>query len=98
MVKPGEHYTVIVNGRTFDTYITENRVQRFVGNKVIRNIVDDMLRNPGTYTLNDIAREFAMGEIPLDDMIDFYVAMEYSVSGFGDVFEDAEITNSLHTK
>lgn len=35
----GDHFTVKVNGRNYDTVIDDHHVQRFVGNRVVRDFI-----------------------------------------------------------
>lgn len=101
---------VKLNGREFPTHIDEHGVQRFVGNQIIYNYVHrniglwEKLKHGeferlGGYGLNEVSIDYRVGMtgITLDEMLDFFTGMRYSVSGMIDLshFEAVEVENPL---
>ena len=98
--------TIIVNvgGRSFETYIDRNGVQRFRVNTVLNHLCDLMTKNltvdGKSYGLNDMCLEFFNGKFSNDDWLTWYTSFGYSVSGFMDLsfFDHLEIENPLWDK
>jgi hypothetical protein len=89
---PGDHIPVEIGKKTFDTFIDDHGVQRFVPNTIIEGIVDNGTeafnawlktdrRAPEPWNLNTLVMEYAEGKHTKDDLLDFYTGMGYSVSG-----------------
>lgn len=105
--KPGDHFIVKVGEREYDTVIDEHNTQRFVGNMAIRLMVDASgrdfdraLRGQGThpsFTLNTLAIAYDEGKVSLEDMLDFYTGMQYSVGALSTLsyFEQMEFSNPV---
>lgn len=100
---------VKLNGKDYPTHRVDG-VQRFVENPVVSRMVDKMgeaYDRLGTqfskhrlYGLNEIMSEFHMGRYTVEDMLDFYTQIGYSVSGMLGLscFEDVTVENPLWEK
>lgn len=96
-----EYIEVKVNGKPYQTYIDEHKVQRFVPNRAVERFVDsaneitcgfrELAEGLNLYDLNRLKRDVFKGEISLQEMIDIYTMIGYSVSGFADVFWDYDV-------
>lgn len=76
-----EKIPVIINGKTFQTFIDERGVQRFVGNAVMRRILDS-LDSHRVMNLNTLSIDHQSGMFSNDEWLEFYTSFNYSVSGF----------------
>lgn len=74
---------VKIAGKEFQTFITEDGVQRFCGNSVITKIMDSPPLNDsrGILSLNTLAINYHNGEFSSEDWLDFMTSFGYSVSG-----------------
>lgn len=102
-----DYIEVKVNGKPYQTYIDERGVQRFVPNKIVRRMLDslqDIWMEKGDKFFEDIGLyhpltrmnvDVHLGKISLQDKIDFYTMIDYSVDGFMDVFWDEEVEGEL---
>jgi hypothetical protein len=98
---PGTIIPIKINGKTVNTTIDKNGTQRLPKDEII-----DKLFNADLLDLNKIAQVAAGMSIPrpfgfngtftAEDRLTLYREyLGYSVSGFGEVFPDAEIENPL---
>lgn len=108
--KPGDHFTVKVNGIDYDTVIDAHGTQRYVANPFVKAFVDASMDEfekwmhsperragePAPFGLNDL--DYRPGEQgTLDELIAFGALHGYSVSGLCDYdfMEGVEIFNPL---
>ena len=93
--KEGDHFTVTINGRDYDTHIIKG-VQRFVGNPIVTAFVDASYRSDATFDLNDISYEPG-NPYTLDELIEFSTLHQYSVSGMCDLsfMDGVEVINPI---
>ncbi len=102
--RSGDHFEVRINGKIYDTVIDEHGTQRFVINGPVNALVDHSLamlqRGQKSYSLNEIAQDFADGKWSLEEQIEFYTMFGYSVFGFSTLSftVDVEIVNPLWEK
>ena len=102
-----ENIVVKLNGKEYQTELV-NGVQRFVPNPVVEKLVDKDIeiynklgyrkyQEMGLYGLNEIAMDCQLGAFSVEDMLDFYTQIGYSVSGVLDIsfFGDVEVENPL---
>lgn len=95
---------VKVGGRSFETYIDRNGVQRFRVNTVLNHLCDLMMKNMTVdgkpYGLNEMCMEFFNGKFSNDDWLTWYTSFGYSVDGFSSLsfFNHLEIENPLWDK
>lgn len=101
--KPGDTFTVLLDGKPYPTYIDEKGTQRFVGNKILSdsmNLVFDTQYTGPILDLHALAIDYHKGKYTLEEMTHFYTDIQYSVSGFSTLgyFEEMEILNPLWVK
>lgn len=74
---------VKIGEKEFQTFITEDGIQRFCGNSVITRIMDSPPLNDsrGILSLNTLAVNYHNGEFSSEDWLDFMTSFGYSVSG-----------------
>ncbi len=107
----GDRFTVVINGRSYDTEIIDN-VQRFVGNSIVAAFVSSSsdsynkwLRatpmnernwDEAPFSLNDIDYT-PDGTYTLNELIEFGTLHQYSVAGLCDLsfMEGVEVENPL---
>lgn len=85
----GQIITIMVDDTSFDTIIDENGTQRFIGNPIIRYLLDS---HP-ILTLDDLWHMMDAGLITREHLMDFYAQIGYSVTGFEELFSNSEIYN-----
>jgi len=74
--------TVTINGTDYEAITDEHGVLRFPTNQCCRNFVD----RSNTYDMNRLWIDYCEGNIPIQDLMDFYRYIGYSVFGFWEVF------------
>jgi hypothetical protein len=79
--KIGQIIKVKINGKSYDTVITPDNVQRFFNNSLIRHLVDSE-----QVDLNRLRRDYANGKFTLKYYQEFYMGMGYSVCVFDELF------------
>lgn len=79
-----------VNGMKYRTTFDSNNVQRFETNSVIKHLVDS-----GQVSLNRLRIDYLNNKFSYIDYMEFVMKTGYSVSGFADLFQDADIENPL---
>jgi hypothetical protein len=104
---PGDIIDVKVGRWKYKTIVEEDGHQYFVRNEAVARFVDgalndyqewirnDKLGPMPSYTLNDLALDFAYGEIPLKEMVDLYTAIGYNVSRFRDVIDSWDVNLTI---
>lgn len=105
--KPGDIIPVKVGRWTYQTVLEEDGHQYFVRNEAVARFVEGALDDYRTwwqngritpapsYTLNDLAIDFAQGEITLKEMVDLYTATGYDVNRFQDVIDSWDVTLNI---
>lgn len=99
----GDITTVVINGRKFITIIDDKGTQRFKGNTAVRAFVDASIvewekwlrtdrSQPEPYSLNDLVMGFYEGKHTLDEIIELYSNIGYSLGGFSDASADWDVT------
>jgi len=78
---PGDQICILVDGQPVNTIIDDHGVQRFVENEVVC-----WLLNTHQIDLNSVCLNFLRGKFSLEDYMEFYMSLGYSVSGFEEVF------------
>lgn len=86
---------VKVGGIEYPTVIDERGTQRFIGNKLLRHLVDS-----GQVNMNKLSIDYQHDKFSQREYAEFVMGLSWSVSGFADIeeFEDMEIENSLWEK
>jgi len=76
-------------------YLTENGVRRFIENKLVSWLIDQLPNN-----MNDLAKEFYVGGYDKDDYDQILQLIGYSVSGIPyknkDLYDITDNCNHLH--
>lgn len=90
-MKPGDRVTVLIDGVPHETIIDENGTQRFPTNRVIRYLIDS---HPHV-DLNALWHMMDSGMISRDELMQFYLQIGYSVTGFEELFANSEIENPI---
>ena len=91
---------VVINGEPYDTEII-NAVQRFVPNRIVRDILDvSSGQFPGAnwqghLDLNGIAIGVARDKYSEDENRQLYRLIGYSIGGYEEIFSDDDIDNPL---
>ena len=100
--KEGDIITITVDGRTYDTYIDEDGVQRFRTDPT--HLLWDRWkgdegerRGRGTEDLNTLAIAYANKEFDQRTFMEFNMSLGYSVSGFCELhnFFDLNVVNPI---
>jgi hypothetical protein len=78
-----------VDGEPHRVILDSGRVLRFAGNPIIRKVLD-----ASRYTLNDVVRDYGRGS-HTRDMRRLYIEIGYSVGGFLELEENADVRLSL---
>ena len=98
--EPGEEITVYLAGKPYETVIDEKGVQRFKGNRIIKDFVDKSVdlhtsQAENVFSLHEVAVKYAHSEYTFEEMLELYTNIGYSVSGFSDIsiFEHLDIFN-----
>lgn len=78
---PGDRVNILVNGEPVTTIIDDNGTQRFIENGVVRWLVD-----ANVISLNDMCLAYHKDQFNLDDYMEFYMSLGYSVCGFEEIF------------
>ena len=89
-IKMDKNIEVIIDGKKFPTILDDQGVQRFPVNGLYRHLVDSK-----QVDLNRLSIDFQKGLFSREDYMEFYRGIGYSVCGFLEIFEDAEIQNPL---
>lgn len=85
-----ESIVVTINGLEYDTYIDERGIQCFPLNRVVSWLV----RIPES-KINKIWDMANAGLFDKEELMELYILIGYSVSGFSEMFPDAKIENPL---
>jgi len=110
--KPGDIVPIRVGTRVVDTVFDEYSTQRFRVNPILKAWVDGTTSAMNRYNsrhalndrhddevfnLNDMCKLYHEGKFTLDEWLDFYLQIGYSVAGFCDLsfFDDLEIVNPV---
>ena len=90
--EPGLIVEVRIDGRTYDTIIDREGIQRFRANGVVA-----LLKSQGRVDLNQLAREFQRGVLDVRSYAEFYMALGYGLVAFSelDFFRGLKVENPL---
>ncbi len=80
-MNPGDQIIILVNGYPVDTIIDQHGVQRFIENGVIAWLLES-----GPLDLNAMRLAYYEDKFSLNDYMEFYMGIGYSVCGFLEVF------------
>ncbi len=87
--KIGLHIIIRIDGKPYDTYIDDGGIQRFPRNNLLSYISDR------GQIMNELAAAYGEGKFTIDEYMQFYRDIGYSVGGFGEVFDEVNIENPL---
>ena len=68
-----------INGKPYETYMDEEGKQRFPQKPLMRWLADRV-------GMNDIVEYYETGAFPLESLMQFYMDIGYTVSGFDEIF------------
>lgn len=77
---------VKINGKKYETIVTEEGVQYFPTNKLIRYLVDSK-----QVSLQGLWDGFENGTYSMMELVEFYIGMGYTVLGLDELFGDSSI-------
>ncbi len=90
----GDTIKVKINGREYETVIGDDNIQRFKVNKLFRDLVFTKKVN-----LNQLGNDFQRGIFTLQEYMEFYMGLGYSICSFKEIFGQGdsllEIDNPL---
>ena len=85
-MKPGDFCTVHVDGVPYEAIVDEQGTLRFMRNKIVDNLVGQWKTLDDVIDLNTIWVDFQESKYTLDEMMELYRLIGYSVFGFWEVF------------
>jgi len=85
-MKPGETHLVHINGEPFEAIVDEKGTLRFKRNNVVRDLADQGIQLPNALDYNKIWEKFYDKEYTIEEVMELYRLIGYSIFGFWEVF------------